>query len=188
MTTIEAPSAVAMEKLEGFSKELNNIEDEREKKAEEIRLSYRLKMEPLLEKRHQTLSTLEGFWSGVFSSPETALNTLINSTIDPKIIRTIIDFKVVSTVKENKLIRKVCLVLRGSIFAEGGTISHEIDTDMNTVSIQPIHWKEGTDRARKDSLFRFFEENSTADSIFHSDALEAFDNVFQNPFLAVEAD
>ncbi|CCW67293.1 unnamed protein product [Phytomonas sp. Hart1] len=188
MVTIKDLSPIALEKLETFSKSLINIEDESEEKMNQISLAYRVRMEPLFEKRHQTLSTVEGFWSGVFSSHETALHTFMNSTIDPKIIRTIIDFKVVSTVKDNKLIRKVCLVLRGSIFADGGTISREIDTDTNTLSIQPIHWKEGTDRARKDSLFRFFEENTKVDMEFLSDALEAFDNVFQNPFLAVEKD
>ncbi|EAN82208.1 hypothetical protein C3747_13g82 [Trypanosoma cruzi] len=161
------------------------LQTETESQANQTRIEYRKKLELLFEQRQEALDKIEGFWSGVLSATETPLKPLFNGTIDPKIVRAITNFKVTTSVKDGFLCRNVSIVLRSNMFAEQGTIYREVNTQLKTISLGPIKWKSGTERARQDSVFRFFTLECNDES-FIDETLDAFDTVFQNPFLALE--
>ncbi|ESL07810.1 hypothetical protein TRSC58_04497 [Trypanosoma rangeli SC58] len=164
---------------------VKSLQTETEFQANQIRIEYRKKLELLFERRQEDLDKIEGFWSGVLAATDTPLKPLFNGTIDPKIVRAITCFKVTTCVKDGLLCRTVSIVLRSNMFAEQGTIHREVDTHLKTNSMEPIKWKLGTERARQDSLFRFFTPECN-DKDFIDEVLDAFDTVFQNPFLALD--
>ncbi|RNF26528.1 template-activating factor I [Trypanosoma conorhini] len=164
---------------------VKTLQAETESEANQVRIDYRKKLERLFEQRQESLDKIEGFWSGVLAATDTPLKPLLNGTIDPKIVRAITSFKVTTFVKDGLLCRNVSVVLRPNMFAEQGTIHRAVDTHLQTLSMEPIKWKSGTERARQDSVFRFFTPGCD-DEGFIDDALDAFDTVFQNPFLALE--
>ncbi|ORC93454.1 template-activating factor I [Trypanosoma theileri] len=162
------------------------VQKETESSCNKVRIDYRTRIETLLEQRQEVLDKVEGFWSSVLSSAETPLRQFFNGTIDPKLLRAVRGFNVKSSVKNDSLCRCVSIDLRSNMFAEQGTIHREIDADLNTISLEPIKWKSGTERASQDSLFRFFTPECD-DKELVADVLAAFDNLFQDPFLALES-
>ncbi|KAG5473609.1 hypothetical protein LSCM4_03679 [Leishmania orientalis] len=178
----------AAEAIAKFTDDLANVDRMCDEEANSMRLEYRSKMEPLLLERRELLNGVSNFWSGVLSSPEAPISALLNGTIDPKIIRAVTDFQVVTRVSGKKLYRKLVFVFRHNMFVEEGEVSREVDTDMKTTSLQPLKWKSGTERARTDSFFAFFTEEFSSDVEAVSEVTEALDIIYQNPFLAVEAD
>lgn len=177
-------SDAAFEKLEGFSKRLDDVREQRDDASNSLRFEYRQKMEPLFTERASALASVDNFWSGVIASPETPLSSLMNNTIDPKISRALTAVKVTYKLNGTKLQRKVEVTLRSNMFAEEGTVSREVDSEGKTISVQSIKWKAGTDRARTDSLFRYFDEKAEIDELLVSDITDAFDIIYQDPFLA----
>ncbi|GET90525.1 hypothetical protein, conserved [Leishmania tarentolae] len=178
----------AVQAISKFTDELASIDRKCDEETTALRLEYRSKMEPLLIERRELLKGVTNFWSGVLSSPETPISALLNGTIDPKIIRAVTDFQVVTRVSESKLYRKIIFTFRQNMFIEDGVISREVDNDMKTTSLDPVKWKPGTERARTDSFFAFFTENFSSDPEDVMEVTEALDTIYQNPFLAVEAD
>lgn len=181
-------SKAAIDKLGHFSSQLSSIESMRDEEATRLRLEYQEKMEPLFIERQAKLSAIDGFWCGIMSSPETPLAPLMNGTIDPKIVRAIVSLNVLSSVKDNKLIRRVIITLRPNMFTEEGEIYREVDSNLKTVGIKAIQWKAGTERSRKDSMFSFFDLEPEGGAEFINEVLEAIDIVFRNPFLSIESD
>lgn len=177
-----------VQSLEKFTKELVEVDKKCDEETHKIRLAYREKMEPLFADRHALIKTIDGFWTDVLSCPETPLFDLLNGTIDPKILRAVTDFKVVSQVKGDTLLRKFVITFRSNMFVEEGEIYREVDTDMKTTSMSPIKWKSGTERTRTDSFFSFFSDSFPNDQDAISEVTEALDVIYQNPFLAMEED
>lgn len=181
-------SKTAAEAIAKYTEELVAIDRKDDEETTALRLEYRSKMEPLLHERHELLKSVGNFWSGVLSSPETPISSLLNGTIDPKIVRAITDFQVFSQVSDNKLCRKIVVSFRQNMFVEEGQVSREVDSDMKTISLSPLKWKQGTERARTDSFFSFFTEEFPSDMDAMSEVVEGLDIIYQNPFLAVLAD
>ncbi|KAG5490320.1 hypothetical protein JKF63_00440 [Porcisia hertigi] len=181
-------SQSATQVISKFTDQLVSIDRRCDEETNALHLDYRSRMEPLLEERCDLLKGVHNFWSGVLSSPETPIAALLNGTIDPKIVRAITDFKVVTRVSEKNLYRKIVFTFRQNMFVEEGEVSREVDTEMKTVSLQPLRWKSGTERAHTDSFFTFFTESFSPDAKDVSEVTEALDMIYQNPFLAVEAD
>ncbi|KPA80641.1 hypothetical protein ABB37_04829 [Leptomonas pyrrhocoris] len=182
------PSQSAAEAIAKYTDELVAIDRKNDEETAALRLEYRNKMEPLLVKRHELLKGVNSFWSGVLSSPETPISGLLNGTIDPKIVRAITDFQILTRVDDNKLCRKIIISFRQNMFVEEGHVSREVDSEMKTLSLTPLKWKQGTDRARTDSFFSFFTESFQSDMDAMSEVVEGLDIIYQNPFLAVQAD
>ncbi|KAG5473886.1 hypothetical protein LSCM1_04521 [Leishmania martiniquensis] len=176
------------EAIAKFTDDLVSVDRKCDEEANALRLEYRSKMEPLLDERRELLKGVSNFWSGVLSSPEAPISALLNGTIDPKIIRAVADFEVVTRVSEETLYRKIIFVFRHNMFVEEGEVSREIDADMKTTSLHPLKWKSGTERARTDSFFAFFTDDFSSDVEAVSDVVEALDIIHQNPFLAIEAE
>ncbi|KEG14636.1 template-activating factor I [Trypanosoma grayi] len=168
------------------SNKVSALQAETDASLEKLRIEYRTKIEDLFEQRQGALDKVDGFWSGVLSATDSPLKPLLNGTIDPKILRAVTGFKVKTSVKDGSLRRSVSLELRPNMFAENGTILREVDTNLNTTALTPIQWKPGTERVRQDSLFKFFSPECN-DEEFIDEALDAFDMVFQNPFLELES-
>ncbi|CAJ1031101.1 hypothetical protein Q4I32_005747 [Leishmania shawi] len=171
-----------------FTDDLVNVDQKCDEEVTALRLKYRSQMELLLMERRELLKGVGNFWSGVLSSPETPISELLNGTIDPKIIRAVTDFQVVTRTSGSKLYRNIIFTFRQNMFVEEGDVSREIDTDMKTISLHPLKWKPGSERARTDSFFAFFTANFSSDREAVSEVAEALDIIYQNPFLAVEAD
>lgn len=175
--------------LDEFTKRLDALEKSKNERAMALRMEYRSKMEPLLQRRHAALVDVPNFWSGILSSPHTPLASLANGTIDPKVMRSVVDFKVESaSTEDGRMVRTVSATLRRNMFCEEGEVSRTVDSNGTTQGVAPIRWKSGTERARQDSVFTFFEEPCQRGDGFIYEALEAFDMIYQNPFLAAEAD
>lgn len=181
-------SPSAAKAISNYTDELVAIDRKDDEETTALRLEYRSKMEPLLTERHQLLKSVSNFWSGVLSSPETPVSGLMNGTIDPKIVRAIVDFQIITQVVENKLCRKIVLSFRNNMFVEEGQVSREVDSEMKTLSLSPLKWKQGTERARTDSFFAFFTDAFSSDADAVSEVVEGLDIIYQNPFLAVQAD
>lgn len=171
-----------------YTEDLVAIDRKNDEETTALRLEYRTKMEPLLLQRHELLKKEKGFWSGILSSPETPISGLMNGTIDPKIVRAITDFQVLTRVDGNKLCRKIVVSFRQNMCVEEGQVSREVDSDMKTLSLTPLKWKQGTERARTDSFFAFFTEAFPSDVEAMSQAVESLDIIYQNPFLALVSD
>lgn len=174
--------------LSKFTDELVGIERKCDEDAGALRVEYRSKMEPLLQERREVLKSVNNFWSGVLSSPSTPIAEVLNGTIDPKIVRAITDFQIVTRVSGKKLYRKIIVTFRPNMFVEEGEVSREVDTDMHTTALTPLKWKSGTERARTDSFFTFFTDEFAAGVEAMTDIVEGLDIIYQDPFLAVEED
>lgn len=174
--------------LSKYTDELSKVDEEEDAEERRVNFEYRVKMEPLLEDRHKVLNSVANYWSGVLGSTATPVFSLMNGTIDSKIVRAITDFRVTSRMDGDRLVRKVIITLRPNMFVEPGQIMREVDSTGNTLNVTPIQWKQGTEFARKDSLFSFFEKEPAGGNEFVADALDAFHIVFDNPFLAVVED
>lgn len=161
------------------------VEKEIEEFTNQVRIDFRSKIEPLFDKRHLELEKIEGFWGSAFVAVESPLMGLLNGTIDPKIVRALTDFRVKTSVRDGSICRCVSVTFRPNMFVKEGTFSRELDPSVNTLSLQPILWKPGTEKARTDSLFRFFSPECK-DIEFLERALTEFDELFQNPLLAFE--
>ncbi|KPI84692.1 hypothetical protein ABL78_6261 [Leptomonas seymouri] len=181
-------SQSAAKAISKYTDELIAIDRKDDEETTALRLEYRSKMEPLLAERHELLKGVNNFWSGVLSSPETPISSLMNGTIDPKIVRAITDFQIITRVSDNKLCRKIIISFRQNMFVEEGQVSREVDSEMKTLSLTPLKWKQGTERARTDSFFAFFTDAFLSDVDAVSDVVEGLDIIYQNPFLAVQSD
>lgn len=181
-------SLSAAQTISKYTDELVAIDRKDDEETTALRLEYRSKMEPLLAERHELLKGISNFWSGVLSSPETPISSLLNGTIDPKIVRAITDFQVLTRVADKKLYRKIVVCFRQNMFVEEGQVSREVDSEMKTLSLTPLKWKQGTERARTDSFFGFFTDAFPSDAELINEVVEGLDIIYQNPFLAVQAD
>ncbi|EPY24856.1 hypothetical protein STCU_06970 [Strigomonas culicis] len=110
----------------------------------------------------------------------------MNGTVDPKIVRAITSFCVSSHQHNEKVSRKVTMKIRSNLFIQEGVISREIDGECNTLALSEIKWKQGTERARQNSFFSFFEKHADEDVPKVMDILDVLDSVYQNPFLDLE--
>jgi hypothetical protein len=178
----------AAKAISKYTEELAAIDLKDDEETTALRLEYRSKMEPLLAQRHELLREVSNFWSGILSSPETPISSLLNGTIDPKIVRAVTDFQVITRVEDKKLCRKIVVTFRQNMFVEEGQVSREVDSGMKTLSLTPLKWKAGTERSRTDSFFAFFTEAFSSDVEAMSEVVEGLDIIYQNPFLAVQAD
>lgn len=181
MATIE-------ENIEQFTKDLVAIEDKIDVEELKVSSTYREKIEKLLSERQAVLEKVEGFWPSVFSSPSCVINTFLNGTVDPKIIRAITNFRVSSRTINDKVARKVVINIRSNLFVEEGEVSREIDGECNTLALSEIKWKQGTERARQNSFFVFFEKRNDEDLNKIMDIFDILDSIYQNPFLDLERD
>lgn len=181
-----ALSQTAVAAISMYTMHLAALDRKTEEEVNALRLEYRSKMEPLLRERHELLKNEKDFWSGVFSSPTTPIADLVNGTIDPKIMRAIADFRVITRVDKTMLCRKIVFTFRQNMCVEEGEVSREVDSEMKTLSLTPLKWKQGTERARTDSFFSFFTEAAPSDVDSMSQVVEGLDMIYQNPFLAAE--
>ncbi|KAK7200254.1 Nucleosome assembly protein (NAP) [Novymonas esmeraldas] len=181
-------SPSAAQAISKFTGDLVAIDRKGNAEADATRIKYRIQMEPLFQQRTALLKGVQNYWSGVLSSPETPIARLLNGTTDPKVIRAITDFQVVSRCSGNELFRKFIFTFRTNMFVEAGEVSREVDTMMRTTSLQPLKWKSGTERARTDSFFAFLTADFPSDDGAMNEAVEALDVIYQDPFLAVKAD
>lgn len=156
------------------------LEDEYEKKKNDIAIPFRTELEALLVERQPLVDKLN--WSAVFDSPDAPTKSLLNGHSDSKLIRAIESFKVVTEVREGELFRKVVIQLRQNMFMETLELYREVNAAGKTVAISGAKWKPGTEKSRSDSLFRFFEEKSKEDELL-LDAMPAFEMVFQSPWV-----
>ncbi|KAG8341852.1 hypothetical protein ERJ75_001614400 [Trypanosoma vivax] len=182
MSVLPKDVAVA---LEACNERIRSIEEEKQSALEKMRIDYRLKIESLFGKRQEYLDQIDGFWSSVLASASSPLKDFFNGTIDPKIVRAVTKLHVWTCVKDGSLCRCVSVTFRQNMFVEQGTYSRELNSDLHTISIEPIKWKPGTERARQDSVFRFLSEEMKEKELIE-DILDAFDTVFQDPLLVLE--
>lgn len=171
-----------------YSFELDTIEKENKEEELKIQIRHREKVEPLFVERQKLLQENPKFWSGVLASPATPVASLMNGTFDTRITRAITDFQVKTRSENGKLIHQILVIFSNNIMVEAGTVFREVDSDGNTVSVQPIKWMKGSENLRTNSLFSFFDENPTLGEDFIEEAAKAFDLTFQDPFLAMEPD
>lgn len=179
----------ALSTLTKFSADLNEIEKKSKSSELHIQIKHREKVEPLFQERQKALQEIPNFWSGVLGSAETPLAQFMNGTFDNKITRAVTDFEVKTAVRDGKLFHKILITFKSNVMLEAGTVFRELDSDGNTVSQEPIQWKNGTENLRKNSLFAFFnKDEEETDQDFIDDVGKAFDIVFQDPFVATLPD
>lgn len=177
-------SETVIQHLANFGDEVSKLEGQYNAKVKSIHADYREKMESLLKERQGHIGEADGFWCGVLAAAESPLTPLLNGTTDPKILRAVTHFSVESSVREGELYRKVVFKFRPNMFVESTEVHREIDSRFTTTSMSAISWKQGTETARKDSVFRFFSEDVQIQEV--GETLEALDASFLSPFLALE--
>eukprot|EP00796_Vickermania_ingenoplastis_P002313 gene2314-1450_t len=178
----------ALTKLIQYSCELEEVEKKGKNEELQIQIRNREKLEPLFEERQEALKSVPGFWSGVLASSETPLAALMDKTFDSKIARAVTDFQVKTRAENGKLFHKIMISFKPNVMLEAGTVYREVDSDGQTVSLEPIQWKKGTETLRKSSLFSFFDKSPEGGEEFIEDVARAFDIVFQDPFIATQPD
>lgn len=178
----------ALSSLLHFSTQIEDLENKNKEEELKIKIRHREKAEPLFLERQEALKQVAGFWSGVLASRETPLAELMNGTFDTKITRAVSDFQVKTRVDNGKLIHQVIMTFKPNVMLEAGTVSREVDSDGNTISVEPIKWKQGAENLKVNSLFSFFDEKPDGGDAFVDEALKAFDIVFQDPFIATVPD
>jgi hypothetical protein len=162
----------------------DNLETEYERKKESLTIPFREELEKLLVERQPLADKIN--WAQVFDSPDAPTKQFLNGTTDTKLLRAVESFKMVTSVRDGALFRRVVLKLRSNMFMETLELFREVDQEGKTVAISGAVWKQGTEKSRSDSLFRFFEEKAKAEGLL-LDALPAFEMVFQSPYLFMPA-
>lgn len=156
------------------------LDTEYEKKKEQLTIPFREELEKLLVERQPLVDKLN--WAQMFDSPDAPTKQFLNGTTDTKLLRAVESFKMVTSVREGILYRRVVLKLRTNMFVETTDLFREVDPEGKTVAISGVTWKQGTEKSRSDSVFRFFEEQAKEHGLL-LDALSAFEMVFQSPYL-----
>nr|CCD13509.1 unnamed protein product [Trypanosoma congolense IL3000] len=169
------------------SAEVQRIQSQTDNALVGIRAEFRERIEVLFEKRQEQLGKVDGFWSEAFTAPESPVRSLLCGPLDQRLARALTDFNVKTSIREGTICRCVMVTFRSNICVEEGTYSRELDSTLKTISVKPIVWKNGTERTRHDSVFKFFSTDETNEE-FIEDVLAAFDELFQNPFLVLEAE
>lgn len=156
------------------------LDAEYEKKKEALTIPFREELEKLLVERQPLVDKLN--WAQILDSADAPTKQFLNGTTDTKLLRAIESFRVVTSVRDGILYRRVVLKLRTNMFMETTELFREVDPDGKTVAVSGAAWKPGTEKSRSDSIFRFFEEKAKDEGLL-LDALPAFEMVFQSPYL-----
>jgi hypothetical protein len=156
------------------------LDAEYEKKKEQLTIPFREDLEKLLVERQPLVDKLN--WAQILDSADAPTKQFLNGTTDTKLLRAIESFKMVTSVRDGILFRRVVLKLRTNMFVETTELFREVDPEGKTTAISGVVWKAGTEKSRTDSLFRFFEEQAKENGLL-LDALPAFEMVFQSPYL-----
>lgn len=169
---------------------VSELEDEYTKKIADITVPYKQALEALLVKRQPTLDAQPGFWAKAIASPSAPTRALLDETADLRILRAVKSFRVATSYQEgtdhSKLVRRITFTLNSNIFIENAELFREIDGDGATLAIGAVKWKV-PERARQNSIFgKLFDAATGADTI--KEAVDAFDEVFQNPQLFIDDD
>mmetsp|Transcript_76576 Transcript_76576/g.88986 ORF Transcript_76576/g.88986 Transcript_76576/m.88986 type:complete len:180 (+) Transcript_76576:25-564(+) len=157
-----------------------NLEQEYEKKRDDLNVPFRVELEKLLVERQPLIASIN--WGNVLDNPDAPTKPFLNGTTDGKILRAIESFKVTTSVRDGAIFRKIEMKLKSNVFVESHELFREVDACDKTVSVSGIKWKPGTEKSRSDSLFRFFDESVKSEELL-IDAVTAFEIVFQNPYL-----
>lgn len=158
--------------------QIEKIDDAYDAKRESLSVPFRQDLEKLLEQRQPLIDKLQ--WSAILDAPTAPTKKFLNGTTDTKLLRAVESFKVVTSIRDNKIYRKVVMTLRTNPFVETLSLFREVDSDNKTVDASGVVWKQGTEKSRADSLFRFFVKTPEEVLI---DAFDAFEMVFQNPYV-----
>lgn len=179
---MELSEEVAQVLLDTVTK-CNAADDEFQKEREAVSATFRKELESLLQERQPLLEKLD--WSAVFDASDAPTKEFLNGTTDTKLLRAVTSLKVETTVTaDNKIVRKVIVTLRPNMFIDNTELHRTIDSDMKTTSASGVNWKSGTEKSRGDSIFRFFETVKDGVEVL-VDAVDAFEAVYQNPYIYV---
>ena len=169
------------------TEEVAALDEEYEVKGDKLQAAFRVELEGLLSERQASLDKIDGFWANALTNSRAPTKKLLNGTTDPKIMRAVTSFRVQTTATDDKISRKIVLVLRPNIFVDSLQLTREIIEGDDAVHASGVVWKAGAEKSRTDSILRFFDPKSNAPEDWQADVLEAFDLVFQNPFEFIEA-
>ena len=169
------------------TEEIDKLDDMYDEKLAAERFPFRMELQKVFDERQPHLDKIDGFWGQALLSDDSNLKPLMNTTTDPKILRAITSLQIIASQQGNKLHRRVIVKLRQNMFIESTELFREITSDAETVAASGVKWKAGTDRARQDSVFRFFD-SATTDMEFVLEALDSFDEVYETPTATEKVD
>lgn len=159
--------------------EHNKLDDEFDAVQVPMTAALRAKVEKFFEERKQLIAAIDGFWANALTSEVSDLQDMMNTTLDARAIRAVSDLKIINGTNGDKPSRRVVLTLKPNMFIKNTELWLEMDSDLDVVGASGVSWCDGTERARADSVFQFFDPKAELQGEFERiDVLDAFDGVY----------
>ncbi len=190
----EAFSDELIKQLIATTEGIDALDNQYAAKEDQLVADFRTHLEPLLHDRQVALDKIDGFWANVLTSGKAPTKKLLNGTTDPKVMRAVTSFRVLTTSSSGgaTITRRIVLQLRPNIFVDSKELFREIEMNGDlgggtADKASGVAWKQGTEKSRSDSILRFFDPKSGASPEWQGEVIDAFDQVFQNPFEFTQA-
>jgi hypothetical protein len=166
---------------------LVKLESETAVKVEKVRIPFRVKLIELFKQRQVEIDKIPEFWVDKMTTEGS--HFLVDTTIDPRILRAVTRFCVEYPNGAESPVRTFRLSLRGNIYTEAADLWRTVDThEMKTVSCSgPPKWKPGMEKSQSKTVLNFFYNESSLSPEQNDLLAKDFEALYSDPQAFKEA-